>query len=48
MLNAGIQTFHGIKYAAWFYEKELGAHPIAGTLDGSRRLVTSEESRDED
>jgi len=35
-------------YFACFDEKELGAHPKAVTLDGSRSLVTSEESRDEE
>ena len=35
-------------YFASFDEKELGIHPKAVTLDGSKRLVTSEESRDEE
>jgi len=33
-------------YFASFDEEELGTHPRAVTLDGSKRLVTSEESRD--
>jgi len=35
-------------YFASFNEKELGTHPKGVTLDGSKRLVTSEESRDEE
>ena len=34
-------------YRAVFDEKELGIHPKAVTLDGNKRNVTSEESRDQ-
>ena len=35
-------------YFTCFDEKELGARPKAVTLDGTKRLVTSAESRDEE
>jgi hypothetical protein len=34
-------------YRACFDEKQLGIHPKAVTLDGNKRNVTSEESRDQ-